>query len=60
MQTTPAMQNIEDAVHGAARIPKKAHGSESDTRSPKGKPVVSRREGEGNKSATVGAPRRRH
>ena len=47
MQTTPAMQNIEDAVHGAARIPKKAHGSEADTRSPKGKPVVSRREIEG-------------
>ena len=47
MQTTPAMQNIEDAVHGAARIPKKAHGSEADTRSPKGKPVVSRREIDG-------------
>ena len=47
MQTTPAMQTIEDAVHGAARIPKKAHGSEADTRSPKGKPVVSRREIEG-------------
>ena len=43
-----------------AKSEDKAHGSEADTRSPKGKPVVSRREGEGNKSATVGAPRRRH
>ena len=37
MQTTPAMQNIEDAVHGAARIPKKAHGSEA----PSGHPLLS-------------------
>ena len=59
MQTTTPKR---DAVHGAARQVRgqNAHGSEADTHSPKGKPVVSRREGERNKSATVGAPRRRH
>ena len=43
MQTTTPKRA---AVHGAARQVRgqKAHGSEADTRSPKGKPVVSRRE----------------
>jgi len=58
MQTTPAIKRTPFTAPHAFR--RKAHGSEADTRSPKGKPVVSRREGEGNKSATVGAPRRRH
>jgi len=45
MQTTPAIKRTPFTAPRAFR--RKAHGSEADTRSPKGKPVVSRREGEG-------------
>ena len=59
MQTTPAIKRTPFTAPRALSE-ERPRGSEADTRSPKGEPVVSRREGEGNKSATVGAPRRRH